>query len=532
VALRDLQAKVEADEKLDPWLRAQGLESLPRLFKKLQVEPGWEVAFESVLRERIEGLEVGRLDSLGGLAGNAPPARVSFYATAGAVAVEQPSLTGFARLSDRVRGHDAALAAVLNDWLAGVYVADDIAQALAARGQLPPGAQLVVKGGHLVSRHAVRFYAADDRKSGLLARRQEIENIEREVRAQKLLVEQASAALVRAEASLRQVQETQQQERQAVERARNQLHGVQLEAVRLSEMIERVKHRAGQIEGELAEVTTHEEELRAQRGEADSRFEQLDQELGSRQEAVEAARVAYEAADARLRDAREARQRLQSEASRIQIEMNSARDRAADLNQAAGVAAGDAEKFAADIELAHLEVAKLDDSAVRGGLDQWLAQRGDAEALLAQARSRQDDLAQQLRAKDEQRLTLEREVQPRREKITELQLKEQAARMNAEQFAEQLAEAKADEAALLARLQAQPVRSAALQAEIVRLAAEIEALGAVNLAALDELTTSRERKNYLDAQSTDLKSAIGTLEDAIRKIDRETRDLLPTRSSR
>jgi chromosome segregation protein len=442
------------------------------------------------------------------------------------VAVELPSLAGFAPLSDRVRGHDAALAAVLNDWLAGVYVADDIAQALAARSQLPPGAQLVVKGGHLVSRHAVRFYAADDRKSGLLARRQEIENIEREVRAQKLLVEQASAALVRAEAALRQVQETQQQERQAVERARNQLHGVQLEAVRLSEMIERVKHRAGQIEGELAEVTTHEEELRAQRGEADSRFEQLDQELGSRQEAVEAARVAYEAADVRLREAREARQRLQSEASRIQIEMNSARDRAADLNQAAGVAAGDAEKFAADIELAQLEVAKLDDSAVRGGLDRWLAQRGDAEALLAQARSRQDDLAQQLRTKDEQRLTLEREVQPRREKITELQLKEQAARMNAEQFAEQLAEAKADEAALLARLQAQPVRSAALQAEIVRLAAEIEALGAVNLAALDELTTSRERKNYLDAQSTDLRSAIGTLEDAIRKIDRETRDLL------
>jgi chromosome segregation protein len=51
-------------------------------------------------------------------------------------------------------------------------------------------------------------------------------------------------------------------------------------------------------------------------------------------------------------------------------------------------------------------------------------------------------------------------------------------------------------------------------------------LGAVNLAALDELTTSRERKGFLDAQSADLKAAIGTLEDAIRKIDRETRDLL------
>jgi chromosome segregation protein len=89
-----------------------------------------------------------------------------------------------------------------------------------------------------VSRHGVRFYAADDRKAGLLARRQEIENIERELRAQKLLVEQAGAALVRAESALRLAQESQHKERQAVELARNQLHGVQLDAVRLGELIE------------------------------------------------------------------------------------------------------------------------------------------------------------------------------------------------------------------------------------------------------------------------------------------------------
>ena len=122
-------------------------------------------------------------------------------------------------------------------------------------------------------------------------------------------------------------------------------------------------------------------------------------------------------------------------------------------------------------------------------------------------------------------MTLEREVQPRRDKLTELQLKEQAARLSAEQFAQQLAEAKADEAALEARLTPQ-MKGNALQAEITRLADEIAALGAVNLAALEELTTSRERKTFLDAQSTDLTAAITTLEDAIRKIDRETREML------
>ena len=65
-----------------------------------------------------------------------------------------------------------------------------------------------------------------------------------------------------------------------------------------------------------------------------------------------------------------------------------------------------------------------------------------------------------------------------------------------------------------------------VQWEIDRLHREITALGAVNLAALEELASASERKLFLDAQSTDLTDAMNTLEDAIRKIDAETRELL------
>ena len=65
-----------------------------------------------------------------------------------------------------------------------------------------------------------------------------------------------------------------------------------------------------------------------------------------------------------------------------------------------------------------------------------------------------------------------------------------------------------------------------MQAEILRLNEEIAALGAVNLAALAELNTARSRKNFLDAQAADLAQAVETLESAIKRIDRETRELL------
>jgi chromosome segregation protein len=95
-----------------------------------------------------------------------------------------------------------------------------------------------------------------------------------------------------------------------------------------------------------------------------------------------------------------------------------------------------------------------------------------------------------------------------------------------EQYETQLVDAKADMEALEQSIKDGNVRLFGMQADIDRIQREINALGAVNLAALDELTAARERKTFLDSQSTDLTDAMNILEDAIRKIDAETRELL------
>jgi chromosome segregation protein len=113
-----------------------------------------------------------------------------------------------------------------------------------------------------------------------------------------------------------------------------------------------------------------------------------------------------------------------------------------------------------------------------------------------------------------------------RQRITEFQLKEQAARIGFEQYTQMLTDAQADLALVAQSIADGNVRLAGLQSEIDRLNRDIAALGAVNLAALDELAVASERKNFLDAQSADLNEAMSTLEDAIKKIDGETRELL------
>ena len=172
------------------------------------------------------------------------------------------------------------------------------------------------------------------------------------------------------------------------------------------------------------------------------------------------------------------------------------------------------------------ELDGFNDAAAQAGLQDALAVKAEKEQQLAAVRTAYDDLTLRLRKLDEQRMQLERSLDPLRERITALQLEAQAAQLGGAQYLEQLQAAEVDLTQLAARIEQDGVKLHGLQTEIDRINREIAALGAVNLAALDELTASRERKSFLDAQNADLQSAIQTLEDAIRKIDLETRDLL------
>jgi chromosome segregation protein len=130
---------------------------------------------------------------------DAPPAKLAFYSSPAAPAAE--GAAGQPRLADLLRVHDAGLRAVLAGWLQGCYTAQSLDDALARRAQLQPGEVVYVASGHAVDAHSVSFYAQDSEQSGLLARAQEIEHLEKELRAQALIAEEARTALVRAEAA-------------------------------------------------------------------------------------------------------------------------------------------------------------------------------------------------------------------------------------------------------------------------------------------------------------------------------------------
>ena len=526
-ALRALQDKLKTDGKLQPWLKRQGLDGLQGLWTRLQVEPGWEVAVESALRERMGALEVSQLDRLAAFASDAPPAKLAFYSLPSNMSLTQlEAPTGTHALAKKLKLHDAALQALLAEWLAGCWCADTLEQALSARGELGNGQAVWTPAGHCVGAQHLAFYAPDSEQAGLLARAQEIENLDRQLRAQTLIHDEARNALARAEAAYADASQRLGQSRREAQESQSRRHELEVELLRLSQQAEQARARREQIEQDLAELDGQLEDLQERSVTAEARFEELDLQLADGQERqVELEDRAIDA-ERRLAQAREQLRSLERQAQEATFSERSLQARRSELQRGIETARQQGRALADELQRSRDELARLSDAAAQGGLQDALAERMWREQELSSQRSQYEELTARLRASDEQRQQVERALEPLRARITEFQLKEQAAQLGHEQFSQSLAEANADLEALAAGIEQEGVRLHGLQSEIDRGQREIAALGAVNLAALDELSSARERKTFLDSQSADLNQAIETLEDAIRRIDGETRDLL------
>ena len=523
-ALKALQEKVKTDGKLKPWLQKHGLDGLAGLWSRIHVEPGWENALEAALRERMAALEVGRLDMVRAFASDAPPAKLSFYSLPSAALPE--SAGALPRLSDLLRLNDAGQKALLSDWLAGCYTSDSIESALGQRERLKSGEAIYVKSGHCVTAHSVSFYAPDSEQAGLLARAQEIENLEKQQRAQSFISEEARNALIKAEAAYSDASQRLVSTRREAAEAQQRAHELQVETLRLTQLAEQTRARSEQIAGDLSEVDASLGDLQERRVTAEARFEELDMQLADTQERHAQLDERVIEAERKLAEAREQQRTLERQAQEATFAQRSLEARRGELVRTIDTAANQAASIDTEQQRAQEELTRLTDAAAQAGLQTALALKLERERALGAQRSTYDDLTTKLRASDERRLQFERELDPLRQRITDLQLKEQAARLGTEQYTQLLADAQADLAAIEQSITEGNVRLQGLQGDIDRLHRDIQALGAVNLAALDELTTARERKQFLDAQNADLTEAMTTLEDAIKKIDAETRDLL------
>ena len=544
-ALQQLQQQIDNDKNLNAWLQQHQLDKLPRLWQSIRIENGWEDALEAVLRERLNAIA---MPSLGDVAAwsDAPSAKLALFAPEASSAVRPELVEGqpvhpstssgrtdggeqLTPLLSYVQCQDAQVLPAIRDWLTHVYAVANVAQGYAQRATLPAGGWFVTPDGHLIGAHSVLFHAPDSQLHGVLARQREIERLEQELSEQNRNVEYSRQQVAQAEQGYQSIESQIAPLRSSGNELQQYLHSLQMQLLKLNQAHEHSAERTMQIEREMQEVADlMGGEQRQQHG-TNEQMAILREQIAAFHTQVDEAQRHTNAQDGVLREQRGRAQQAQHALQEAHFFAKTCTEKIADLQHNIRQIAESLAQFEQNLTQLRTELSGGEDETAKQQLQTALQVRQTCEQGLAEARNVLENATVELQKLEQERLACEHKLNPLREKLSELTLKEQEARLHFEQWAEQLQGV--DEQALMTLLESDNRQGGnnkpnVLQSELNRLNADIEALGAVNLAALEELQTATERKAYLDAQAKDLNEAMATLEEAIRRIDKESRDLL------
>jgi chromosome segregation protein len=521
-ALQQLQRQIDSDKNLKSWLEQHQLDKLPHLWQSLRIETGWEDALEAVLRERLNALSVPSLDAVAAWS-DAPPAKLALFAPSG----DGQGASASAQLKpllDYVQCQDAQVLPVLRDWLSHVYAVADVAQGYAQRAQLPAGGWFVTPQGHLIGAHSVLFHAPDSQLHGVLARQREIEKLELELAEQSRNAEYSRDQVAQAEQHYQAIETQIAPLRSAGNELQQRLHALQMNILKLTQAHQRSAERTEQIEREMREAAELLAAEQIQQQGIDEQMADLREQIAAFYAQVDESQRNANSQDIALREQRSRAQHAQHALQEAHFFAKTCTEKIADLQHNVQQITEALAQFEHNLEQLREDLAMGEDDSAQQQLQEALQGRQACEQALGEARNILENATVNLQKQEQERMACEHKLGPLRDKLSEVTLKEQESRLHFEQWSEQLQGI--DEQALLPLLESGNSRPGALQGELNRLNADIESLGAVNLAALEELQTASERKAYLDAQAADLNEAMATLEDAIRRIDKESRDLL------
>jgi chromosome segregation protein len=519
-SLETLQEAALSGDGAEPeaWLRANGLGDTPRLADAIRVRVGWEAAVEAALGRRVAAHCVAELDGPARGIASLHEGRISLYDTT----VEPvPAENG-----DFASPLNAVVEAPwpLQGLLAHIFCADSIQAALATRGALSPHQALVTPDGTLVGRDWLQSERGSDPQAGVLAR-------SREMDATRAQIAEQEHRLARTEASLTAC-------RQALGDADVARNGLQAESTAAHRRQAELRAQLAARDRRLQEIQRRGERLREETRELSAQREAEYQELRLArerlQEGLEALDIANQAREValatrdedekQLRSAQERARDASAHAARLALEVESRRSTLGSLRQ--GLERQSAQRRDLSQRVLDLEQALADCEspipALEAELGQALKARGSAEGALARARDELAGCESTLRDLDSQRQTDEQRSVSVRERLESTRMAAGEARARRDAVAEQLKELGLGREESLAAIP-EAADEGSLQAELERLQRSIERLGPINLAAIDEFERESERKHYLDSQHQDLSDALGMLEEAIRRIDRETR---------
>ena len=504
----------QQQEAADFW-QATDHTAAPQLWQHITAPAEWQHALSVLLAERLHARAVP--------SGFFPPAPLP----QGQAAWLSDDLSGGIKKSLPVQALLNQIQAqppfqtALHHWLDGVLCAPDLSYALAHQSDLGAHQIWLTPEGHQVDKVSVLLYAKPAQES-LIAQKarldgiaSELENLAPELSAAEAAFKQAEAAVRSSEVQHKNLMQQQQQHTrqysQAQQRAAELLartnqgqirrEHIERELAQLAEEQTVLQHTSDGLADDIVTLQEAAAELEHQQQTAAHSRQEQQGRLKQAQLALLEANRQYGLAEVAVHKLNQQKQNYQQQIAQLEQQTFDWQERQQELALAYET------EFQNDEQ--HIKLEELSEAV----------QTLDEEYIVVQERLAQ--IQEQGREQYAKVQTLQTQLPQLQAATQTALLQQQEALINAKRYHQNLTERAADLDALEVLAKESPK---VLNSSIGSLTQQIEAIGAVNLAALQELEEARERDGYYRSQSEDVQAAITLLEEAIAQIDDKTKE--------
>ncbi|MDH5600624.1 MAG: chromosome segregation protein SMC, partial [Gammaproteobacteria bacterium] len=498
------------------WLNNQHLQDAPRLAEELDVETGWAKAAECVLGEHLEAVCVDGVDPLADVLENFDEGTLTLFDTKIESAGESVQAD---TLESKIKAPWK-----LTSLLKGVLTAENLQQALSMRASLSDVESIVTREGIWLGKNWLRVARDKDEKAGILQREQilKVLSVETSELQAAVLQTQQQLETEREQLSTAEMDRDSSQStiNQLTRQRANRQSDLSARQARLEQMQTRQQEQRREAEEVRQQIEKDNNDLAISRKKLEVALEEMAKLEGQRSELQQRRETCQENLTVKREQARvdrDAAHEIKVRIETLRAESNSteqALERMQDRQKQLAERRDELQSAAAESDAPIEEMSKE--------LETFLATRIKVEEELTQARTAVEAIDHHMRELEEARSGAENSVQEVRSGLESIRIGWQEVKVRRQTLEEAINETKFELKTLIDEMP-EDASEFAWEQSVDDLEQKIQRLGPINLAAIEEYEQEAERKKYLDEQDKDLTDALTTLENAIAKIDSETR---------
>lgn len=498
------------------WLASVKLNNQQRLAEFLDVEAGWDTAVETVLGSYLEAICLDNADHLIAQLATLSDESLTLFETSGQMAAEPHTLL---RLQDRVSSPWN-----LNALLTGVYCAAHAEEARELSAQLKAHESIITPDGTWFGPGWIKIIRTRDSKTGILQREKELRLLKQRQESLLSSIADSEAQLEATETALKNAELNRESMQQQHNRLNAELSLKNAEYSASAAKAEQQQRRLSQINLEIDDINQElsenaeiiaeskllqdeAEQVMAEQDEKRSHLETLSQTLQAQQQTTEQTvneiQQQFYSIKSQIESLRSSETLIYKQIERLQVQQQQSIGRIAELED--------------KLEQTHLPL-----DGEKTLLVQRKQDKIELENQLEKQRKLQESIEAQITALAKEQTNKEKLLEKQKEKLDHLRFDLQENKVRQQTVNEQLKEIDADVAQVLPHLPNDADENS-WKRKVDELVAQIERLGTINLTAIEEYQTQFERMSFLNEQHADLVEALQTLEQAISKIDKESR---------